>query len=267
MRLPIFCIAIFTLAAINGPNLKAQSAFEAPSAFLRQVEFVHGSYLGVRLADVNADRAHALKLPEAEGVEVTKVEPGSPAEKAGLRVGDVLLTYNGENILGAEHLSELVAETPAGRRIKIGYSRDGHEQTALVTTAPRERDVEFPHDLPAMPSPEFFNFRTPDMPAPLLLWKTSVGIECEPLDTQLAQYFGVSHGVLVRSVEKSSASEKAGLKAGDVLTLFGDRSVSSPKDVTAILRVHQPGKPIRVTVMREHRPLRLTITPSANGEQ
>lgn len=263
MRLPIFCFAILGLAALNGPNLKAQPGPESLRAFLREVEFVHGSYLGVRLADVNADRAHALKLPEAEGVEVIKVEQGSPAEKAGLRAGDVLLTYNGESILGAEHLSRMVAETPEGRRIKIRYSRDGHELTAMVTTAPREGDLEFPNGMP----PEFFSGKMPDMPSPLLLWKTSVGIECEPLDTQLARYFGVSHGVLVRSVEKSSASDKAGLRAGDILTLFGDRSVSSPRDVTAILRVHQPGRPIRVTVTREHRSVRLTIMPSENGEK
>lgn len=264
MRFPIVCFTILSLAALNGQPLEAQSVSEV-RAFLRDVGFVHGSYLGVRLADLDADRARALKLPEAEGVEITKVEQGSPAEKAGLRAGDVLLTYNGENILGAEHLSRLVAETPAGRRIKIRYSRDGHEQNAMVITAPREQAVEMPHGMPSMPTPEFFNL--PDMPSPLLLWRTSVGIECEPLDTQLAQYFGVSHGVLVRSVDRNSAGEKAGVKAGDVLTSFGDRSVSSPKDVTAILRVHEPGKPIRVMLMREHRSVRLTIMPSENGAE
>ncbi|MGH9584506.1 MAG: PDZ domain-containing protein [Bryobacteraceae bacterium] len=259
-------VAILCMTVLNGRKLEAQPGPADPGNLLYRVGFPHGSYLGVKLADVDADRARALKLPDAEGVEVTEVEQGSPAEKAGLRPGDVLLTYNGENILGAEHLARLVAETPQDRRIKIRYSRNGHEQTASVVTGAREQGMEFSHGLPPMPSSEFFNFKMPGMPAPLLLWKTSIGIECEPLDSQLARYFGVSHGVLVRSVEKNSAGEKAGLRAGDVLTLFGDRSVSSPKDVTGILRAHRSGKPIPVTVTREHRRMQMTIKPSESAE-
>ena len=60
-----------------------------------------GVYLGVQLADITADRAKTLKLDEERGVEVVKVEPASPAESAGIKAGDVLLSYNSENILGA----------------------------------------------------------------------------------------------------------------------------------------------------------------------
>jgi serine protease Do len=226
------------------------------------------SYLGVKLADIDADRARELKLPEAEGVEVTEVENGSPAEKAGIRAGDVLLAYNGENILGAEHLARLVSETPPGRHIKIRLSRDGHEETLTVTPAAPDAAAEFPHGFPSM-SPELYNFNlgVPDMPSPLLLWKTSIGIECEPLDSQLAQYFGVSHGVLVRSVEESSSAGKAGVHAGDVVTEFGQRSVSTPKDITAVLRVRRAGKAIPVTLVRDHREVHLSIKPSANREE
>lgn len=266
MRFLTLCAAVLCLTLWGNRRLDAQSFPADTGNLLYPATFTHGSYLGVRLADIDANRAKVLKLPQAEGVEVAEVEPGSPAEKAGLRKGDVLLTYNGENILGAEHLVRLVAETPKDRRIKIRYSRDGHEQTALIVTAAHEAPG-FGYEMPRSPSDFFRHFKMTDMPAPLLLWKTSIGIECEPLDSQLAKYFGVSHGVLVRSVETDSAGERAGLRAGDVVTLFGDRSVSSPKDVTGILRANRSDKPIPVTVTREHRQIQMTIKPSANGEE
>ncbi|HEX7361610.1 MAG TPA: PDZ domain-containing protein [Bryobacteraceae bacterium] len=268
MRFLTLCVTVLCLTLWSNRRLDAQSV-AADTGNLRYVSvFMHGSYLGVRLADIDANRAKMLKLPQAEGVEVTEVEPGSPAEKAGLRKGDVLLTYNGANILGAEHLARLVAETPTDRRIKIRYSRNGNEQTAVVVTATREEGMLSYGGFPPPPSsPELLRRLMTDMPAPLLLWKTSIGIECEPLDNQLAKYFGVSHGVLVRSVDQDSPGEKAGLRAGDIVTMFGRQSVSSPKDVTGILRANRSGKPIPVTVTREHRQMQMTIKPSANGEE
>jgi serine protease Do len=225
-------------------------------------EIAHGSYLGVHLQDITPDRARALKLLEPMGVEVTQVEPNSPAARAGIRPGDVLLTYNGENILGAEHLLRLVAETPEGRKIKVRFSRDGHEQATVITTGARPNNLPFEPGAVLIPSKEFFDFKLPDMPAPLMIWKTSIGMEFEPLEGQLAQYFGVNHGVLLRSVEKDSPSERAGLRAGDVLIAFGDHRVASPKDVTTFLRVREPGKPIPVTVMRDHHEMHFTISES-----
>lgn len=263
MRFLTLGVAVVLLTVWGGPKLGAQPM---TGDLLHPVVYLHGSYLGVKLSDVDADRARVLKLPEAEGVEVMEVEPGSPAEKAGLRNGDVLLTYNGENILGAEHLARLVAETPQGRRIKIRYSRNGREQTAIVVTAAREPDTLAYRGF--VPSPQQpFGFGMPDMPAPLLIWKTSIGIECEPLGSQLARYFGVSHGVLVRSVEKNSPGDKAGLRAGDVVTMFGDRSVASPRDVTGILRARPAGKPIPVAITRDHRRMEMKIKLSGNGEE
>src|SRR6201996_1440109 len=94
-----------------------------------------GVYLGVRLADIDSDRARALHLNEERGAEVVKVEPGSPAESAGLKAGDVLVSYNGENILGAQQLGRLVSETPKGRKVKIQFWRDGKMQGAMAVLA------------------------------------------------------------------------------------------------------------------------------------
>jgi S1-C subfamily serine protease len=73
-----------------------------------------------RRLDITSDRAKALKLKEERGVEVTSVEPDSAAAKAGLKVGDVILEYNGQKVEGWEHLKRLVRETPIHREVKIG---------------------------------------------------------------------------------------------------------------------------------------------------
>jgi serine protease Do len=220
-----------------------------------------GVYLGVRLADIDADRAKALQLGEARGVEVVKVEPGSPAESAGIKAGDVLLSYNGENILGARQLGRLVSETPEGRRVKIQLWRDGRTQSIAATIAESRAPHVFPTDL-NLQMPDI-HLAMPDVPNALLVWKSAaLGVECEPVDAQLAEYFGVKHGVLVRSVEKGSAAEKAGLRAGDVLTGIGDRTVSTPRDVMAYLRAQRrSGKPVTMALMRDHRELTVSLSP------
>src|SRR5687768_6464668 len=73
------------------------------------------TYLGVNVAEVDTDRARELKLKEERGVEIKKVEPGSPAEKAGLKEADVVLEYNGQRVEGTESFMRMVRETPSGR--------------------------------------------------------------------------------------------------------------------------------------------------------
>src|ERR1700681_1755764 len=86
--------------------------------------FVSGAtYLGVNLAEIASDRARELKLKEAYGVEITRVEDGSPAEKAGLKSGDVVLEYNGQRVEGMEQFGRLVRETPPAREVKLLISR------------------------------------------------------------------------------------------------------------------------------------------------
>lgn len=250
---------------MTGP-LQAQHSADDVEALLMN-ELRGGSYLGVGLADIDADRAKALKLDEPRGVEVTRVEEGSPAEKAGIKPGDVLLSYNGENILGAQQLGRLVRETPEGRSIRIQLWRDGKTQSLTVVTAAHHFDV--PTQFTRVPMPKWPNMAMFDVPAPLLMWKNpAFGIECEPVDSQLAQYFGVKRGVLVRSVEKGSAAEKAGLKAGDVLTAVGGKPVATPRDLSTYMRTqHEPEKSVPVVLTRDHKELTLQIQPADYQQQ
>jgi serine protease Do len=282
MRFSILSI-ILVAAPVISPNLApAQSLSSRLQQGLMQVQasasdLEHSlrlvadprsrAYLGVQLVDVNADRAQALKLDEERGVEVVKVEPGSPAESAGIHTGDVLLSYNGETILGAQQLGRLVGETPLGRKVRIQFWREGKAEitTATIAQAPWRKMV--PGDF-AIPMPDL-DLHMLDIPDPLLVWKNrALGIEAEPVDGQLAEYFGVKRGVLVRSVENGSAADKAGLRSGDVLTAVADHPVTTPREVMSSLRSQRrPGKPIPVALVREHKELTVNVMPESENPQ
>lgn len=224
------------------------------------------SYLGVGVLDVDADRIKSLNLDADTGVQVMRVNEGSPAEKAGLKLGDILLTYNGEKILAGRQLGRLVSETPVGRRVKLKYWRDGATGTCEVTTAAAP---ELPSDLQTSirelgDQMNRIRFSMPmDVPTPMLVWRNRfLGIVVEPLDPQLSDYFGVKDGVLVRFVEKGSPAETAGIRSGDVLTAVGSQTISNPRDVSSCIRNQTTSKQVMVSLVRNHKPLKLNVTPA-----
>src|SRR5580765_320764 len=99
-----------------------------------------GSWLGVQIADVDAARAKELGLKEEMGAEVQSVSPGSPAEEAGLKEGDVITEYQGTRIEGVSQLTRLVHETPAGRNASVKFMRDGAARTVQVKVGARDGD-------------------------------------------------------------------------------------------------------------------------------
>ncbi len=191
------------------------SAQHLPAQFSLYSEGSQGSRIGVGLHDIDANRAATLKLGSVTGVEVVSVDSGSPAEQAGIRVGDVLLSYNGESIVGAQQLGRLVLETPVGRKVKIEYSRDGRVSTVTATTAARPANEPMSFNNLTLNGPNDGWMMSAPVPTPRFSWTNmQLGIECEGLDarnSQLAEFFGVKRGVLVRSVNKDSAAAKSRL--------------------------------------------------------
>ena len=220
---------------------------------------MRGGYLGVGLQEVTPERARALKLPTESGVEITSVIRDSPAEKAGLKPGDVVVAYNGQKIEGFDQFSRTVRETPVGHEVKLDIVRSGATQTitAKIENRTLPRILPGPGGPPPVP-----NVPMPDIPrifqgmnSPML------GIEAESIDGQLAQYFGAQDGgVLVRSVLKSSPAEKAGMKAGDVVLRIDDGKVLSAADISARLRAAQ-GKAVQLAVIRDHKDMSFSVVP------
>jgi serine protease Do len=244
---PLLLVAFFA-ATLN--------ARFAPAAFQMagDAQQAGAGYLGIRLGEIDADRASALKLTEERGVEIKYVQEGGPADRAGLHPGDVLLAYNGETILGAQQFIRLVRETPAGRHVKLQVWRSGKQQVVMITvgSAPTSILTAFPGFDPFPDRPAAFMIEVPDT---MVIWKNLVfGAEIESLDVQLAQYFGVKGGVLVRSVMKSLPAEKAGVRAGDVIVAVDEHAIATPHDISSYLRtMREGGKSISLSVVRDHK--------------
>lgn len=222
------------------------------------------SYLGVDIADVSAERLGELKLKEEHGAEITMVDQDAPAGKAGLHEHDVIVSVNGTSVESAAQLRRMIRETPPGRIVNLGISRDGQPLTIKVQLADRHKSMtwepnsgNFKIDIPKMPNmPDF------DLPVSVVVVHQSArsGLMVENITPQLGDFFGVKggNGVLVRSVEKGSRGEKAGFRAGDVVVKVNNQPVHDASDFTHALRSSTSGS-ASVTVIREKREQNLTL--------
>jgi predicted metalloprotease with PDZ domain len=222
------------------------------------------SYLGVDIADVTTERLGALKLKEEHVAEITMVDQDAPAGKAGLKEHDVILSLNGAAVESAAQLRRMIKETPAGRVVTLGISRDGQPQAIKVQLANRSKSVamhnppDFKFVMPAMPAmPDL------DIPVSVVIAHSSLrsGLMVENITPQLGEFFGVKsgNGVLVRSVEKGSWSAKAGFRAGDVIVRVNNQAVHDTSDFTRALRATSGGT-AAVTVIREKKEQNLNLT-------
>lgn len=214
-------------------------------------------YLGVGVVEITPERAKALKLATDSGVEVKHVDENSPASKAGLKENDVILELNGQKVAEVEQFVKTVGESAPGSKVEMTVWRNAAKQNLTATLESRRAMAMMPPASPfdgAMLAPRALE----DMWPPAMVNDTpKVGFEGEMLTPQLAEFFGVKEGVLVRTVNAKSAAEKAGLKAGDVVTRVNGTPVSSPREVSAMLRVSR--KTASITVMRNHKELTLNV--------
>jgi serine protease Do len=227
------------------------------------------AYLGVDIVDITSDRLGALKLKEEQGVEVTMVDQDAPAGKAGIKEHDVILTMNGTPIESKTQLQRMIHETPPGRVVSFGLSRDGQAVTIKVQLADRrnefghmspkdgDKDKEFHFEVP-LPN---LDFEVPNMGVVYVHSSMRSGLMVENLTPQLGEFFGAKNGngVLVRSVEKGSRADKAGMRAGDVITRVGDQPVHDTSDFTHALRSHSAGS-VSVGVIRDKKEQTITLT-------
>lgn len=225
------------------------------------------AYLGVDIVDITADQLGALKLKEEHGVEVTMVDQDAPAGKAGIKEHDVILTMNGTSIESKTQLQRMIHETPPGRVVTLGLSRDGQPMIIKVQLADRKK--EFAHMAPMEkdihieipPIPNLPDFDMPNINVVVVHSSMRSGLMVENLTPQLGEFFGAKNGngVLVRSVEKGSRADKAGLRAGDVITRVGDQPIHDSSDFTHALHSHSAG-PVSVSVIRDKKEQTLTLT-------
>ncbi len=265
----LLCVFLFalvvSLVAVAQPDEDYSRADDSWSWTSSSDEGTGGSsYLGVDIADVSAERLGELKLKEEHGAEITMVDQDAPAGKAGLHEHDVILSVNGAAVESTAQLRRMIKETPPGRVVSLGISRDGQPMTIKVQLADRHKTmtwepqvhVDIPH-IPEVPAlPDF------DLPVSVMIVHQSArsGLMVENLSQQLGEFFGAKDGkgVLVRSVEKGSRGEKAGFRAGDVVVKVNNEAVHDTSDFTHALRSASNGS-IGVTVLREKKEQNLKL--------
>jgi serine protease Do len=199
-------------------------------------------WLGVSIQSLTPDLAKGFKLSSPSGALVASVLDGSPAQKAGLKPGDVITEYGGHKVARSEDLPRLVADTPIGREVPVTVLRDGH---ALTLTA-RIARLEEPEQVASVQSEG-------KQPA--------LGLSVESLTPEVAREAGVrdSRGVLVRGVEDSSPAASAGIEAGDVIVEVDHHATANVSQLRRALDTHPKGTPVVMLVHRKNATLYVAI--------
>ena len=231
-----------------------------------------GSWLGVETREVTADNVKEFKLPGERGVMIGKVLQDSPAAKAGLKDNDVITEINGQRVEGAAQFRRMIREIPAGRSVQLTVWRNGRSQNVATTLGKMQEGQRIRVSKAA---PQVFNFRMPEMPqvAPfpevpsfewegggLLMGRPRLGIDAEDIGGQLGSYFGVpdGEGILVREVNPGSAAEKAGVKAGDVITSLNGEKIHGLGELRSKLAGND-GKTVKLGVLRNKSAMTLDV--------
>jgi predicted metalloprotease with PDZ domain len=229
-------------------------------------------YLGVDVTDVDADKAQALKLKDVHGAVITLIDHDAPAGQIGLKVNDVVLAIDGQNVADADALRRLLRDTPPGRKVSLEISRDGNIQTLAVQLVDRKAmehdiwtrlDIDVDGIAPVAPPPTM-GITGSDVPVSsgfhisVFTSTLNVGALVEPLTSQMAEYLGVQSGLMVKQVARKSEAAASGLKAFDVILKVGSDSITTAADWDRDLRSNV-GKPVQVTILRDKKQQTLTL--------
>ncbi|MGR8935415.1 MAG: DegQ family serine endoprotease [Gammaproteobacteria bacterium] len=205
---------------------------------------VSRGWLGVQIQDVTRELAESFNMDRPHGALVAKVIPGSPAEKAGLQIGDVIVEFNGQVIETSSELPPLVGMTPVGKAAVLKLIRQGKREELSIDIGllPEEEEV-------ALASGEEAGAKT----------IKRLGIAVSELSAdQREQLQVMKDGVLVQQVSKGAAAD-AGIERGDVILRVGNNVVRDVADFAKIIADIPAGKSIAVLIQRRGSPVFLAI--------
>ncbi len=195
-------------------------------AQLRQFGHPRRGWLGVRIQSVTPELAEGLKMPKPMGALIAAVTDGGPADKAGIKQGDVVIRFNNQDIGEMRHLPLIVAETPFDTSVPVTVLRQGKEMNFQVKLGELDEAAETRQagatDKPATPP------KQPDKA------KAVLGLSLAEMSEPLRQKFSIADeasGVVVLDVDAKSNAAIKGLKPGDVIVEVDQSSVATPADV------------------------------------
>jgi serine protease Do len=259
--------------------VRGQSAKTTPFLELTR-QLGGGSQIGVTVRDVEESDVKREKLPATAGAVVDEVRSESPASKAGVKAGDVIVAFDGENVRSARHFARLIDETPHGREVDATVVRAGERINMKVTPTATEsfafgldrRDYRdgsyvFSPRNPGLQNLDrlgnFYSGNLGDLQNRLtarrfaLLTPGPLGVDVQELTGQLAEYFGTTGGVLVTAVDDGTPGRTAGIRAGDVITKINGEAIRDANDLRR--RLVDASGDTRVTLVRDRKEQTITI--------
>lgn len=248
-RNQIFLIAGIVLAVglFMGSNMLFAKSSEDDAA-----EAYEKAWLGVYMQDLNEDIAEALGIEVEEGVLINDVIDDSPADKAGLEDGDVIVRLGSDVVDDSGDLSKAIKSRKPGEKVDLVIYRDGEKKDISVVLGESQERKDRRFSLEAPKAKQY---------SQLFKEMTSggyLGVVLQSLSEQLADYFEVEDGVLITEVEKDSPADKAGLKAGDVIVALNGKEVNTPSDVSSMIRKYEEGEKVDIEVVRKGSEMQFT---------
>jgi serine protease Do len=208
---------------------------------------VERGYVGLRLQEITQSIAQALGRPDDTGVLAASVEPGGPAEKAGVKPGDIITAFNGKAVESGRALSRAVAASRPGTDASLTVVRNGRTQELTVVIG--QRREEQPTQTGALETPD---------------GGKRLGLSLSPIPDAARGQLGLepgSAGVLVQRVEPNSPAAESGLRSGDVIVAANNEPTNAPTDVAnAWSEAQKQKKPVLLRVKREDQYLFVAIT-------
>jgi C-terminal processing protease CtpA/Prc len=212
---------------------------------------------------------------DALGAKIVGVTPGGPADEAGLETGDIVTKVNGvrlterrntdeKGVTPTRKLLDLLSDLEDGKEVELEYRRGKDTRNAKVVAR-----SSFGSELKVMVNPDIVIPAIPDIPdipdvgeymvrvAPRVAMPLTMDLEMVSLGPELGRYFGTSEGILVLDAPRDS---KLKLQPGDVIIKIDGREPSSPSKVLRILRSYEPGENVSIEIMRDRKPMELTVT-------
>jgi serine protease Do len=190
---------------------------------LAQFGEVRRGWLGVQIQNVDESIAETLGLGKARGALVAGVDDRGPAKPAGIKKGDVIVKFNGDEVKESRDLPRMVAATPVGKLVEVIVIRDGKETPVNVTLGRLQDDK-----VAALTPPQ--NDTT--------ALKKALGLDLSPLTDDLRRRYSIKDGVkgaVITGVDPNSTAADKRLQPGDVIVEIGQQPVSSPSDVAKLL--------------------------------
>ncbi|OED42470.1 hypothetical protein AB833_06610 [Chromatiales bacterium (ex Bugula neritina AB1)] len=211
---------------------------------LKETGYVQRGWLGVVIQNVDKSLAESFGLDRPEGALVARVTENSPAQKAGFKTGDVILSFNGQSIEQSSHLPPLVGVTPVGQPVVVEVLRDRAKVALEVTIAELAEDREI------------VKTRVLERNDESRLGVSVAGLTQE----QRAEAGGIDGGVVVTSVDPSGVAALAGISVGDVILMFNQVPIDSAEALAELVDQVAPGESVAVLVQRNDNPLYTALT-------